>query len=514
MPKDIIINFYTFNKHMKYCLFLIVSFSFGTAASAQTYNILAYGAIADGKTINTKAIQKAIDQCAQTGGEVIVPAGIYVTGTLYMKSNVHIVINDLATIVGSGSFDDYPNNIVQYKNFFTHFPDGSLRTNKALFFAEGVHDISITGRGTINGNGKSAAFDLGDDASSAKSKERPCTILFVDCKNVTLTDIYLTDPAYWLQNYLGCDSVHLKGLTVYNHSNFNVDGMDIDSRHVLIEDCNIDADDDGICFKSHDRNRICENIIVRNCSIASNCNAIKFGTTSIGGFKNITISHCSISKAAESPVYNWQKILKGVDEPVTDIAGIAIEMTDGGAIDSITISDIKMQDVQTPIFIVLANRGRKQVGDTVASPVGSIKNIVLNNITATGHSKMASSITAFPGYYVENVQLNNITLNDIGGGTPDDAKINLPENPAAYPENRMYGQIYPSSGLFIRHAKGIVLNNVILTIKNKDYRPVVIMDDVIDSKIIGLKADPPSGGADKIQLSNSSKIIVDQKLIN
>ena len=451
--------------------------------SAQVYNILNYGAVADGETINTKAIQKAIDQCSLSGGKVIIPAGVFITGTLYIKNNVTIYLSDGAKILGSPSFADYPNNEVQYKNFFTHFPNGNSRTNKALFFAEGMHDITITGKGTIDGNGVSKEFDLGDDAHSEKSKERPCTILFVNCKKIKLTNIHLTDPAYWLENYINCDGLQLKGLTIYNHSNSNVDGMDIDSRNVTIEDCNIDSDDDAICFKSHSRNNICENITVRNCTIASNCNAIKFGTTSIGGFHNIKISHCIIHRSAESPIFHWQKSLPFIDEPITVLAGIAIEVTDGGRADGITISDIKMTDVQTPIFIFLGNRGRKQVGDTSTAQVGQIKNILLNNITATSDSKMTSSITAFPGYYIENIQLNNIVLNGMGGGDSDEAKIVLKENPTAYPENRIYGYVYPSSGLYIRHVKNIALNNVRLNVRKKDERPAIIMVDVIGYKI-------------------------------
>ncbi|HMG83337.1 MAG TPA: glycosyl hydrolase family 28 protein [Ferruginibacter sp.] len=460
----------------RYCFFYFLFFA-AIRVSAQTYNILDYGAVADGKTINTKAIQAAIDQCARTGGEVIVPAGIFETGTLYIKSNVTIYLTDAAKILGSPSFADYPDNEVQYKNFFTHFPDGSVRTNKALLFAEGMSNITITGKGTIDGNGASKAFDLGDDAASAKSKERPCTILFINCKKVTVTNIHLTDPAYWLENYIDCDGLLLKGLNIYNHSNTNVDGMDIDSRNVTIDSCTIDSDDDAICFKSHSRNNICENIIVRNCTIASNCNAIKFGTTSIGGFKNINISHCVIHRSAESPIFHWQKSIQFIDESITAIAGIAIEITDGGIADSITISGITMNDVQTPIFLFVGNRGRKQVGDTTSAPVGEMKNITIKNIIATSHSKMASSITALPGHYIENVLLENIAINGMGGGDSSDAKIILPEKPTAYPENRMYGQVYPASGLYIRHAINIRLNNVHFTMRNKDLRPLIITDD-------------------------------------
>jgi polygalacturonase len=466
----------------RYCFFILCCF-LATSISAQTYNITAYGAVADGKTINTKSIQTAIDSCAKTGGRVLIPAGIFVTGTLYIKSNVTIYLDVAAKILGSPSFTDYPDNEVHYKNFFTHFPDGRSRTNKALLFAEGVHDIAITGKGTIDGNGASKEFDLGDDGASQRSKERPCTILFISCTKVAVTNIHLTNPAYWLQNYLNCDGLLLKGLTIYNHSNTNVDGMDIDSRNVTIDSCNIDSDDDAICFKSHSRNNICENITVRNCTIASNCNAIKFGTTSIGGFRNIKIAHCVIHKSAESPIFHWQKVLRFIDEPITAISGISIEITDGGIADNINIADIQMSDVQTPFFLFLGNRGRKQVGDTSVVPVGKMKNITLSNITATSHSKMTSSITAFPGYYVENVTLNNIHINNTVVGDSTDAKIILPENATAYPENRIYGDVYPASGLYMRHVKNITIDKFVLHLKSKDGRPATIMEDVTGSKI-------------------------------
>ena len=491
----------------RYCFFILFFF-ITVSASAQTYNIIDYGAVAGGKTINTKAIQAAIDHCAQTGGTVMIPAGTFVTGTLYIKSNVAIYLAEAAKIIGSSSFADYPDNEVHYKNFFTHFPDGKSRTNKALLFAEGMHDISIKGKGTIDGNGASKEFDLGDDAFSQRSKERPCTILFINCKKIAVTNIHLTDPAYWLENYIDCDGLLLKGLTIYNHSNSNVDGMDIDSRNVTIEDCNIDSDDDAICFKSHSRNNICENIIVRNCTIASNCNAIKFGTTSIGGFHNINISNCVIHKSAESPIFHWQKNLQFIDEPITVISGVAIEMTDGGLADSITISDIKMEDVQTPIFLFLGNRGRKQVGDTSIAPVGTMKNIVLRNITATSHSKMTSSITAFPGYYIEDVTLDNIHLNNMGGGDSSDAKIMLKENPTAYPENRMYKYVYPASGLYIRHAKNIILKDIHFDYRNKDLRPAVIMEDVIGGKINGLRSEQQLDESSLVKQINCKAIIL------
>jgi polygalacturonase len=492
-------------------------------AMAQTYNIKDFGAVADGKTINTKAIQAAIDKCAQTGGQVIIPEGTFVSGTLQLKSKVHMLIKEGGVLKGSPYFKDYPDNPVQYQNSFTYSVDGKPHANKAFLFAEGVDDISITGKGTINGSGDSPEFNLGNDDTPA-SRLRPCMLLIVNSKHISVQNLTLTNSAYWLQNYLGCEYLTLKDLTIYNQSNYNQDAMDIDARHVLITGCKIDADDDGICLKSHSKNFVVEDVTVRNCTIASNCNAIKFGTASKGGFKNINISNCTIQKASADHIRQWQKNLQFIGQPVTVISGIAIESVDGGVIDRVNISDIKMRDVQTPIFIVLGNRGNKQAGDksfysTGTGKVniqnaGSIRNIIIKNIEAISYSKMSSSITAFPGVYVENISLTDVNLNSMGNGTLTEANTPLIENPAAYPENRMYGQVYPSSGFFIRHVRNISLNNVKFTLRNADYRPCVILDDVLKADIKQVNLPITAGKMAAIKIISSKSIAINHAKIN
>lgn len=482
----------------------IISF---TSVEAQVYNISDYGAIADGKTINTQAIQKAIDECSKTRGQVLIPKGVFLSGTLYLKSHVHIYLSDGSVLKGSPSFKDYPDNHVTYKNFFTHYPDGRQYHNKAFLFAEDVTDISLSGKGTIDGHGDSFEFNLGND-NTEESRSRPCMLLIINSRKIRLNDLFLTNSAYWMQNYLGCDDLKIRGIRVYNQTNYNQDGMDIDASNVLVENCILDVDDDGICFKSHDRNRICKNILVRNCTISSNCSAIKFGTTSIGGLKDVKVTNCTIKKASADHIRHWQQALKFIDQPVTVLAGIALEAVDGGIVENVHFNKITMQDVQTPIFIVLGNRGRPQIGENKPSPVGKVSNVVLEHISAISHSKMASSITAFPGYYVENIQLKHVYLNDMGKGTSEDANLVLPENPGTYPENRMYGQIFPCSGLFVRHVKRIILSDVKFALRNEDFRPSIILDDVLDSEISGLDVAPPSGKKAAISLVRCRNIMI------
>jgi polygalacturonase len=455
---------------------------------AQVYNVKRFGAVPDGKTINTKAIQRAFDTCSKTGGQVLIPPGVFLAGTLYLKNNVHINIERGGVLKGSAAFEDYPDNDVHYKNAFTHYPDGKQYPNKAFLFAEGVQDMSITGAGTIDGSGDSPGFQLGDDNTPA-SRARPCLLLIIDSRKIRVSHIRLRNSAYWMQNYLGCDDVELRNLNIFNQSNYNQDGIDIDAKNVLIENCIIDVDDDGICFKSHDRNRPVENAVVRNCTIASNCNAIKFGTMSLGGLKNLTVSNCTIKKASADHIRHWQKKLAFIELPITVISGIALEAVDGAVVENVHISDIQMKDVQTPLFIVLGKRGRRQPGEVGEAPAGKIRNVVISNVTAVSHSKMCSSITAYSGAYVEDIVLQHISISGMGRGMLSEANLSLKEAPTAYPENRMYGEVYPASGLFIRHVNGITLQSISLHVRNDDSRPAIILDDVLNAKINSLTTD-------------------------
>lgn len=493
-----------FNKRIFLLIFTVFCIS---VSFAQNYIITDFGAKGDSSTINTQAIQKTIDECNRKGGgKVIVPKGVFLTGTIYMKSNVELHIEKDAELRGSGSFKDYPFNNVKYPNAFTTDTKGKVHMSHALIFAEAQKHISFTGEGTINGNGESESFQLGNDGESAASRQRPCGLLIINCKNILMQGLHLRNSAYWMQNYIGCDSLHIKGIDVYNHANYNEDGIDIDARNVLIEDCHIDVDDDGICFKNHERVHICENILVRNCNISSNCNAIKFGTVTIGGLKNVKITDCNITACKDDNIRHWQRNLHFIGLPITVISGIALESVDGANIENVLISNIVMTGVQTPIFIVLGNKGRNVVGSSGNSPVGSIKNITIENIKAESYSKMPSSITALPGYYVENIKLKNIAITGMSEGTTEEGEKILPENIHAYPENRMYGEVYPASGFYIRHGKNISFEDVSLKLKEKDCRSSLVLSDVQNISFKNLVMDTPSCSTSAIKIDSCSHI--------
>ncbi|GAA4310143.1 glycoside hydrolase family 28 protein [Compostibacter hankyongensis] len=416
------------------------------SASAADINILKYGAKGDGTTLNTVAIQQAIDECSATGGgRVTVPAGIFLSGTLYLKSKVNLFLEAGAVLKGSSRISDYH----------------EVRHTPALIIAEELQQVSVTGPGTIDGNGKAKSFQHGDNA-----KGRPMLMFFIDCSDVGIKDIRLRSPAFWTQKYLGCDGVLVTGISVYAHANWNNDGIDIDSKNVTVSNCRFDTDDDAICLKS-EREEPCENITITNCVAASNCNGIKMGTASSGGFRNISISNCAIHAASEDNIRHWKTTLTGITADKTVISGIAIEDVDGGHSDQINISNITMQSVQTPIFIRLGNRHQ---------PAGSLQHVNIGNIIATSESQMCNIISGIPDADIKDVSIHDIQLVSHAAGKAALAD-SVPENTRGYPENRMFGQTLPAAGFFIRHAEHIRLSRIYLEVPPEEERPFLVADD-------------------------------------
>jgi polygalacturonase len=224
------------------------------------------------------------------------------------------------------------------------------------------------------------------------------------------------------------------------------------------------------------------------------------GTGSYGGFKNISISNCVLRKASESPLHHWNDNPDHfIPDSVSGISGIALEVVDGGIMDQVNISNITMTGVQTPIFMRLGSR---------KNPTGSLKNVIISNITATACSNMPCTISAVPGFYVENVTLRDIIINYNGGGTLADAQRKVPEKERDYPENRMFGWTLPAYGFYMRHAKNITLDNIRFNLLHPDARPALWLEDVHHLKATGLEADMPIGGSERIKKVNTSEISI------
>ncbi len=445
------------------------------ALPAQDFNILDFGAVRDGVTLNTTHIQSAIDAAHESGqGRVIVPSGTFLSGSLILKSGVELHLEEGAVLLGSTD----PANYIRINRW------------KALVMADREDHISITGRGKIDGQGRKLALTIDSlfyagqiDSADYNFIERrpkyylrPQLIELVNCKNIEIRNITLKNAACWVQTYDQCRDVVMDSVIVDSDAYWNNDGIDIqDCRNVRITHCTVNSADDGICLKSQSPDHSCDSIYVANCTVRSSASAIKFGTVSHGGFKHVVIDNIKIKDTFRSAV--------------------AIECVDGGRLEDVTINNIDAIHTGNAIFIRLGKRN--QTGD-----VGTLKNVTIKNMIVEVafdrpddayeirgpelpffHNTFPSSITGIPGHPVENVTLENIEIHYPGRGNNGLANLPLsrldevPENEAGYPEFSMFGEL-PAWGFYLRHADGITMKNINIGIADPDYRPAMVVDDV------------------------------------
>lgn len=457
-------------------------------APVRVFDVRENGARGDGKTKDTAAIQKAIDAASKAGGGMAyVPPGDYLTGGLVIQNRVRLHLEAGATLRGSTDLADYPPHEGP--------PSASDANQKHLIFARGGEDIAITGRGAIDGQGQSfwthsgrpapKPEDLWRDVATYDWKKlpRPSPMVeIVECRNVHIEGVTLKNSPGWTLRPIGCDSVFIRGILIRNPIyGPNTDGIDPTCcQNVFISDCDIATGDDTICLKSESpyggAPRVSKNITIANCVLTGCCNGFKMGTATRGRFENIAFSN--------SVVYNN-------DVPLNQriIAGIAIEMVDGGWVDGVAISNIRMQNVRTPIFVRLGARHGH----------GRLRGVMISNVHATG-AILTSSITGLPGQYAEDVTLSNIRIDSEEGGKADWAALAVPEKSESYPEARMFGRL-PSYGLYARHVNGLRLSQVHIEARVPDPRPLLVCDDVKDLNAAGLGGTASGPGQPLLQLT-------------
>lgn len=445
---------------MKFIKTILIACTISLQVNASDFLITDFGAVADGETVCTQAIQAAIDKSTQVNGKVIIPAGDFVTGTLFLKDNTTLVLEKNARLLGSKDLADYPKVKVDFRFW------GDEWTYQSLIIAHNVNNITIEGQGTIDGRGGS--FPTTTKKKPDRYRNRPYLLWIAECKGVTVRDIELRNSAMWMQSYIRCERLRIDGIKVFNQSNKNNDLMDIDGcRDVIITRVIGDSDDDGITFKST-TDRISENITVSDCIISSHCNALKFGTETTAGFRNVTVTNCVIR---ESSV---KEALTGNAE---GICGIALEIVDGGIMENIAISNIVIDGPRVPFFVRLGNRARKHYKEAPTPPIGSIRNVVLSNIVARASSPVGCSITGIPEAKVNDITLSNCRFICTGGIKEDLSNKKVEELKELYPESTMFGTL-PAYGLYVRHVDNINVHGVSFTLESPDKRPAIICDDV------------------------------------
>lgn len=442
-------------KKNKNCLLISLFFFAGFSLSfAGDIDITKYGAVGDGKTLNSIAIQKAIDDCSKSGGgKVLFPAGTWLCGTILLKDNVVLLLDENAILLGSANIADY--------FIVDGFTDGTGQVMGYCFVgAIDVKNVGIKGIGIINGQGKLVR------ESGGKIK-RPFLIRFVRCENVDVSDVNLQSSAAWTMHIFNCKKVNVEGISIFSRGLPNNDGIDIDCcEDVAIKNCDITSDDDAICFKTTSPFP-CKNIVVSNIKARTNCSAIKIGTESTGDFQNIKISGMRISYAG--------------------LGAIKLLSVDGSHLENVVISDIEADTVNVAIMLRLGARLKTFRPGDKKKETGTLSNISISNVKVK-HASLAGIIfSGIPGHNIESVKLENINITLPGGGSADDAKIKLAENISAYPETRMFGKIIPAYGVYVRHAMGLRMKNITLSLIKADARPALIADDAVTIILDGWK---------------------------
>ncbi len=460
----------------------------GIQLYAADYNASIFGIKSNGTTLNTTAIQKAIDLIHEEGGgNLNFYVGRYLTGTIELKSNVHIILHEGAILVGSTNIYDY--------NYDSPY--------RALVYAKNAENFSVTGLGVIDGQGRELANNVQDQVLKGilkddlnldrAAKYRPKAICLRECKNIVIEGIIIKNAAEWVQIYDQCENLKIDKITVDSKAFWNNDGIDIvDCKNVELTNSFFDASDDAICFKSHDKTKMCENILVRNCVARSSASGIKFGTVTRGGYKNIRLIN--------NKVYD------------TFRTAIAIEAPDGGAISDILVDSLYAYNTGNAIFLRIGTRHNVQ-GST-------IDNITIQNMYAeipagkpdagyeyegpvedNPRNISPAIIAGLPGMDITNVTLKNIEIVYPGGSNPKYAYRGIkpadldgiPEMPERYPEFSQWKEL-PAWGFYVRHAKGLKFENVKLTAKGKEYRPAIVFDDVKGAILSGMEYNVPGGG--------------------
>ena len=442
----------------------------------------------DGKTLCTSQLQQAIDQIAKKGrGTLVLSSGTYLSGSIFLKSGVTLKLEKGATLLGSANPYDYKLVDVGVSGDDTRHDNACM----ALVMAQDAKHIAIENEGVIDGNGLQLALNADSlhhtgelvDAHYNVRRQRPSELVrpklffFTGCDDVSIKGGEYRSSANWGLSFDQCSNMVLTGLRVYNRAYWNNDGIDItDCQHVRISQCDINSADDGICLKSYHTASANQDIHIDDCDIISSASAVKFGTASWGGFKNIEISNIRVKDTFRS--------------------AIAIESVDGAMIDSIYVHDIHAENTGNAIFVRLGQRAGMRKG--------SINHVMIQNLYCEVpfgkpdeaydlrgpdldaiHNPIPSSVTGIPGNPIGSVTLENIEIKCPGRATKGQAYIPLwrvkdvPEQITKYPEFSMFGEL-PAYGFYLRHAKNITMKNVKMTLDASDYRPAIVADDVVN----------------------------------
>jgi hypothetical protein len=449
----------------------------GNDLGARIYNVRDFGAKGDGKTLDTAALQSAIDACTKDGGgTVLVPAGVFHIGTIELKSHVTLHLAAKAKLLGSADGKQYhAAEAIPLTGPHT-IGDG----NWALIFAANAPNVTVEGRGTIDGQGLQFHPPTRGAAppSGLGGNKRPHHLLFYKCDNLTVRDIDLVDCAYHSTRIVQCRYVYIDGVHIHSRVNGNNDGFHfISAEHVTVSNCHVECQDDACALFGS-----CKWMTITGCYFSTRWSVFRFGT---GVAEHITVSNCLFHRVYGCP--------------------IKLRADPGSRFENISFSNLVFEEVTGPIHIGSGPRASREGAPPVKSdrPPAIVRNISFSNIHGSVLTKPAAlPDTAFPievdniaelhscivlnavgDNVIENVSFDDVHLTFGGGGTAEEgAKRDLPQHADEY---FRLGPL-PAFGLYARNARGVTLQNVRFQVQEPDLRPALIFDHVQGASVRGL----------------------------
>ena len=476
---------------MKKILLFILTLACIHTSQAKIYNVKDFGAVGDGKNMDSPSIQKTINACtANGGGTVIIPKGTYLSATIIIKDNVTLHLEEGTLLLGIPDLTKY--------DMVDPFTEGlGIQVGRTFIAAVDAKNIAIEGAGVIDGQGsalKAKHIETDTRPEGDRWGERPFLLRIIRCQNVRVEDITLKYSASWTSHYAQSKDIKINNVKILSKGVAHNDGIDIDGcERVSITNCDVESGDDALCFKTTHSKYPCRDIVVDNIRLKSNQAGLKMGTESMAPFENIKITNCHI--------YD------------TNNGGIKLFSVDGAYLQNVLISDITMDNIRTPILLRLGSRLNVfRKSEDVKQLTGILRNVVLRNIKAKSAEQTqltsASGIlmTGVPGHDIQDLTMENIEIELPGGGTVAESYHSVPEAIDQYPEVKTFGPTIPAYGIWMRHVNGIKMSNISFKVEKADLRPVLVAEDAKNVVVDGLIAESYRGSETAIWLSDSQNI--------
>lgn len=462
---------------------------------ARVYNVRDFGAKGDGQSLDTAAVQAAIDACNKDqGGTVLVPAGTFVIGTVELKSNVTLYISAGGKLLGSGDGKQYHAADAVPLSGDATLGDG----NVGLIFAVKAENISVEGPGTIDGNGKQFLRGPNGEPPPAgiSGAKRPYHLLFHQCTNVRVRDVYLFACAFHSLRIVQCTHAKFEGLRIFNHVIQNNDGFHfVSSEHVHVSNCTVVCQDDACALFGS-----CKFVTVTNCTFSTRWSIFRFGG---GQAENIVVSNCIIYETYGCP--------------------IKLHCSPNSRFENMSFSNLIMKDVTGPIYIG-AGPGRRNGETTEPRPPGIVRNISFSNIRGNvvaevkqypdvpfsshinpGEERSSIVLTASGGAIVENISFSDVHFTFEGGGTAEEAaKRDLPQVAGEY----FSIGAHPAYAFYARNVRGLSLSDVRFEVSKTDVRPAMIFDHVQDATVNGLSAQADKGAESAVRFISTKDVLM------